>query len=188
MPEFSSIDVKYVKAYINHFTLQNGNYLPEAFGYFEVYRGGFLIGTSTTGNVPSSASEFVPINSLAELNGQDKYFYSDFTTLSYRELDSYGINYGTAEEPVVTDGNSSLTESKTGYLKAHTGTSNKTLQAVSRIQIKNLSDIIDKVKTLKVGELIDVYETATPEHEKSPQFLILRFIAGNKRTDSVRFH
>lgn len=172
MPEFSSIDVKYVKAYINHFTLQNGNYLPEAFGYFEVYRGGFLIGTSTTGNVPSSASEFVAINSLDELNGQDKYFYRDFTTLSYRELDSYGINYGTAEEPVVTDGNSSLTESKTGYLKAHTGTSNKTLQAVSRIQIKNLSDIIDKVKTLKVGELIDVYETATPEHEKSPQFLI----------------
>lgn len=172
MPEFSSIDVKYVKAYINHFTLQNGNYLPEAFGYFEVYRGGFLIGTSTTGNVPSSASEFVAINSLDELNGQDKYFYRDLSALSYRELDSYGIDYGTAEEPVVTDGNSSLTESKTGYLKAHTGTSNKTLQAVSRIQIKNLSDIIDKVKTLKVGELIDVYETATPEHEKSPQFLI----------------
>lgn len=172
MPEFSSIDVKYVKAYINHFTLQNGNYLPEAFGYFEVYRGGFLIGTSTTGNVPSSASEFVAINSLDELNGQDKYFYRDLSALSYRELDSYGIDYGTAEEPVVTDGNSSLTESKTGYLKAHTGTSNKTLQAVSRIQIKNLSDIIDKVKTLKVGELIDIYEIETPEHEKSPQFLI----------------
>ena len=92
MPEFSSIDVKYVKAYINHFTLQNGNYLPEAFGYFEVYRGGFLIGTSTTGNVPSSASEFVAINSPDELNGQEKYFYRDLPALSYRELDSYGIN------------------------------------------------------------------------------------------------
>lgn len=172
MPEFSSIDVKYVKAYINHFTLQNGNYLPEAFGYFEVYRGGFLIGTSTTGSLPSSASEFVPINSLAELSSGGKYFYSDFTTLSYRELTSYGVDYGTASEPVVPDENSSLIEGKSGYLLAHTGSSNKTLQAVSKIQIRNLADIIDKVKTLKVGELIDIYETETPEHEKSPQFLI----------------
>ena len=172
MPEFSSIDVKYVKAYINHFTLQNGNYLPEAFGYFEVYRGGFLIGTSTTGSLPSSASEFVPINSLAELSSGGKYFYSDFATLSYRELTSYGVDYGTASEPVVPDENSSLIEGKSGYLLAHTGSSNKTLQAVSKIQIRNLADIIDKVKTLKVGELIDIYETETPEHEKSPQFLI----------------
>ena len=169
---YRQIDVKYVKAYINHFTLQNGNYLPEAFGYFEVYRGGFLIGTSTTGSLPSSASEFVPINSLAELSSGGKYFYSDFTTLSYRELTSYGVDYGTASEPVVPDENSSLIEGKSGYLLAHTGSSNKTLQAVSKIQIRNLADIIDKVKTLKVGELIDIYETETPEHEKSPQFLI----------------
>lgn len=173
MPEFSSLGKKYVKSYVNHFSLKNGSYLPSESGYFAVYdNGAFLIGTSTTGSLPSSASEFVPINSLAELGSGGKYFYSDFTTLSYRELTSYGVDYGTASEPVVPDENSSLIEGKSGYLLAHTGSSNKTLQAVSKIQIRNLADIIDKVKTLKVGELIDIYETETPEHEKSPQFLI----------------
>ncbi|MDY4559035.1 MAG: hypothetical protein SPD42_00805 [Eubacteriales bacterium] len=181
--EFASVPTRYLKAYINNFVNSGSGYLPQQAGFVKVYDYEYLIGTSTTSAAPTKAEEFTPVNNLSEIATATKPLYFKTVledgTLKFMPFKSYGIDYGTAANPITVDENSSLTDEKEGYFKAYEGTSDKTLQSISTTKVKNLADVIEKVKNLKLCEVLDVYENTvydtdgvTVLHEKSPLVLI----------------
>lgn len=181
--EFASIPTRYLKAYINNFVNSGSGYLPQQAGFVKVYDYEYLIGTSTTSAAPTKAEEFTPVNNLSEIATATKPLYFKTVledgTLKFMPFKSYGIDYGTAANPITVDENSSLTDEKEGYFKAYEGTSDKTLQSISTTKVKNLADVIEKVKNLKLCDVLDVYENTvydtdgvTVLHEKSPLVLI----------------
>ena len=184
--DYSTYPERYLKAYINNFVKDGTDYVPAQYGYVKIYDYEYLIGTSTTANAPTSESEFTPIASLSEI----KTLTESSTTLyvkcvaengsiSFFKLKSFGIDFGTELEPIVPSDDSSLSDEKTGYFKFFNGTSDKTLQSIATTVVKNLSDVVDKLKNLTLGEVIDVYDETvydtngiTVIHEKSPAVLI----------------
>ncbi|MCI5819095.1 MAG: hypothetical protein MRZ86_00710, partial [Acidaminococcus sp.] len=130
--EFASAPTRYLKAYINNFVNSGSGYLPQQVGFVKVYDYEYLIGTSTTSAAPIKAEEFTPVNNLSEIATATKPLYFKTVledgTLKFMPFKSYGIDYGTAANPITVDENSSLTDEKEGYFKAYEGTSDKTLQ------------------------------------------------------------
>ena len=184
--DYSTSPVRYLKAYINNFVNSESGYIPAWSDYIKIYDHGYLIGTSTTSTVPVSDSEFVPISALGQIKtltdgGTALYVknVADDGSESFFRLKSFGIDYGTEIQPITPDEDSSLSDEKTGYFKVKIGTSNTTLQSIATTIVKNLSDVVDKLKNLTLGEVIDVYDETvyasdgiTVLHEKSPSVMI----------------
>lgn len=184
--DYSTYPERYLKAYINNFVKDGTDYVPAQYGYVKIYDYEYLIGTSTTANAPTSESEFTPIASLSEIKTLTESsttlyvkYVAENGSISFFKLKSFGIDFGTELEPIVPNDDSSLSDEKTGYFKFFNGTSDRTLQSIATTVVKNLSDVVDKLKNLTLGEVIDVYDETvydtngiTVIHEKSPAVLI----------------
>jgi len=159
----------YAKVYKNGFYKSGENFYLFDGGYIKVCEGGdMLINLSSDGSSPLPCGEF--INLFPET---DYYFHSGG---SFSLMAPFGES---AAPDYVRGENSFLEEGMTGYLRVVEGSSPMPMQRMANIKIKDLGEVFDKIKSMRLCDLIDIYDEdvlgedgVTIIHEKSPKILI----------------